>query len=39
MAAGMVRAGILTMVWYRALTATRDLAGLGGGVAETTAPW
>jgi 3-hydroxyisobutyrate dehydrogenase-like beta-hydroxyacid dehydrogenase len=39
MAAGMVGAAIPTMVWNRAPEGTRDLAGLGGGVAETTAPW
>jgi 3-hydroxyisobutyrate dehydrogenase len=39
MAARMLRAGIPTMVWIRAPTATRDLAGLGADVAETTAPW
>jgi 3-hydroxyisobutyrate dehydrogenase len=37
MATSMLRAGIPTIVWNRRPTATRDLAGLGAGVAETAA--
>ena len=37
MAASALRAGIPTVVWTRRPAATRDLAGLGAGVAETAA--
>jgi 3-hydroxyisobutyrate dehydrogenase len=37
MAASALRAGIPTVVWNRRPAATRDLAGLGAGVAETAA--